>query len=137
MLADYRVSENGMVAYLCEIRVVASETDQYLLIENHLVVLVLAPAHHLWIANCYESLVLEGVPRPVIVNYCDLLSLVDHRVNVRDFDADEDVFPFVSVAPPVPHPFVLVRPNPCPFPDHQQVCLQADVQSLQVEHAED
>ena len=131
------MSENDKAVCLYEIHVVASETDQYLWIENHLVVPVEAHVHHLLIVKHYESLVVEGVQCPVIWNHFVLVSLGDHRGNVNDFFADEDVYLFVSVAPPVHHPFDPVRPTPCPFLDHQQVCLQADVQSLQVVHAGD
>ena len=123
-----------MAAFPCDFRVVASETVQYLVIESHLFVPVVAPVPPLWILNYYEVLVLEGVPRPVIVNCFDLVSLVDRRGNVNDFDADVDVFRVFSVVPPFLHPLVLVHPGPGPCPDPQPVFPQVDGLVAQVEH---
>ena len=123
-----------MAAFPYDCRVVASETVQYLVIESHLSVPVVAPVLHLWILNYYEVLVLEGVLCPVIVNCFDSVSLVDHRGNVNDFDADVNVFLVFSVVSPFLHPLVLVHPGPRPCPDPQQLFPQVDVLVAQVEH---
>ena len=70
----------------------------------------------------------------MIVNCCDLVSLVYRRGNESDFDADVDVSHVFSVVPPFLHPLVLVHQGPGPCPDPQLVFPQVDVLVAQVEH---